>query len=149
MIVFDSDQKLITFKGFYKLHTGPLPTLVYPLIGLWKDTNTNEVIKALFKADVIPTHDKEVILHRYEGVTHQNHAKYRYFVVPGYAGLVLAPKRNDSSIVYTEHYLIKTNKKNLPESLGTAEKIEIPDLLGNFEPIVFYKQELITQTQPS
>jgi hypothetical protein len=147
MIVFNPEERLITFKGSYKLNTGPLPTLTYPLIGLWKDS-AGEVIKALFKADTVLMHEKEPIFHRYEGVAHQNHAKYRYFIVPGYAGLVLSPKHNNSDVIHVQHYLVKPNSVNLPETVSTAEKVEIPDLLGNFEPIVLYRQEAYTPTQP-
>lgn len=148
MIDFNLSEKTLQFIGGYKSNTGPLPTLMYPLLGLWRDPQTDEVIKALFQADRIPTHENEPILHRYEGVSHQSHARYRYFVVPGHAGLVLAPQHMGSGIMRVSHHLVRTTTTDLttPENEVEIDQVEIPDLLGNFGPIVLCIKRLALET---
>lgn len=93
-IRFDMDREVpsIIFEADYRPTTGPLPRLEYPLIGLW--VHDKVVLRALFEASVVPTHEREPILHRYEGPTivHQGQARYRYFSVPGHAGMILTNK---------------------------------------------------------
>lgn len=147
MIRFQDADREVTFEGEYKPTTGPLPTLRYPLVGLWREPDGDKrVIKALFKASKVPVHGNEPILHRYEGVSHQGHAKYRYFTVAGHAGMVLSPQQLGRDLVgIAQHLMASANDETMKPWVegareGLYELVSVPDQLGNFAPIILCRK---------
>jgi hypothetical protein len=150
LISFDVDAEIptVTFKADYRPTTGPLPELSYPLVGLW--VYNGLVVRALFEAPTVPTHEREPILHRYEGPTivHQGQARYRYFTVPGYAGMVLTPKGFAAAGVPVHHMWASlseaTNSLAYQEWANNHDThigglapsiVRLNDLLGGLPPI--------------
>lgn len=147
-ITFNLAQREVTFHGGYSPSRGPLPTIAYPLLGYWEHEGV--VLKAFFRTEALPTHEGEPILYRYEAphVSHQGQAKYRYFTVPGYAGMML------SQAAYTQvglpikqvfNHLQKEVNQRLfeewkqqqePEMLEEYGIVEVPDRLGSFAPAI-------------
>ena len=119
------------------------------MIGLWVYKGT--VLRALFGAHRIPTHERELILHRYEGTNHQGQAKYRYFVVHGYAGMILTHKGFEAANIQINHMwasLSETHNKQEghnwiakystinPEDDSKPFIVSIEDTLNNLSPII-------------
>lgn len=69
--------------------TGPLPELRHKLVGLWAHDGT--ILRAYFEAPQIPLEHREIGYYRYEPALTNLRARYFYFWVPGYAGMILKP----------------------------------------------------------
>lgn len=162
-IHFDlSDPKFpeVVFRGGYRPGAGPLPTLHYALQGLW--TLDDLVIKAFFEATKVPTHEGELILHRYESprVTHQGQAAYRYFTIPGMAGMILSqPGYKDARLRVIEafHHLDKTTNwakcnawlESLPEErIGDIRIEEVRDQFGGAPVLLAIDEAPIPEPPP-
>ncbi len=102
----------IKFTGGYRADTGPLPTVEYELVNCWK--LGDEILKAVFKVDKVPTRDNQVIFYNYETpiALVPTRSKYKYFVVGGIAGMIV--------------------RKYKPGTL------EIKDCIGNSQEILLY-----------
>lgn len=144
-------DKVILFDGHYTTHKGPLPRMVYMLSGLW--VLENRLLMAVWKADKLPVQDGELILHRYEGdrAVHPADASYRYFTVPGYAGMVLSTQAcgRMSNPNVQKSFMTLSTQANLREgnqwlsSLSPEEQqdlslLSIPDQLGNFGSVILF-----------
>lgn len=144
-----NDQPRIIFEADYRPTTGPLPKRQYPLIGLW--VHNGMIVRALFEAARVPTHEHEPIFHRYEGpeVVHQGQARYRYFTVPGYAGMILTKKSLVAAGIPVEEVWASLHEgTNQQQATEWAAKyntspgpvcptlIRISDLLGGLPPII-------------
>lgn len=143
------DQPRIVFEADYRSATGPLPRMVYPLIGLWSYEGL--LVRALFGTRFIPIHEHEPILHRYEGptVAHASQAAYRYYTVPGYAGMTLTDKgfiKAGVPLIEMWASLSKTanyqavhaglNKYNTQDPPTKPTLVILKDQLGNLPEIV-------------
>lgn len=147
-IQVDTSQYTVTFQGGYSPASGPLPTQIYTLRGLW--LHDNVILKALFQAEKIPVHDSTPIFHRYEShnISQPGQAVYRYFTVPGFAGMILSQSgytRVGLPIASIFHHLDEdTNRDKLeiwregktPEFLDEHTLIEVPDQLGTYPPTI-------------
>ena len=141
------EHAYIEFLRHYKPAGGPLCGYLYPLHGLW--VYNDIVIKAFFKAEEIPIQDGELILHRYEAanVIHPSQAKYKYFTIPGYGGMILHRRGYEQmglEIGKVFGYLDKqANMQALEQwqadNTGSHDIVEVPDQLGNFSTMILVK----------
>lgn len=95
---------------------GPLPSLEYPLLGLWQHNGI--LLRAYFEADQIPTEHNEIGFYRWEPALTALRAKYLYFNVPRAAGLFLKPALVTRMV---------RSGDNVPQILE--------DICGNFGPL--------------
>jgi hypothetical protein len=150
-IEFDASDPVypeVTFRGGYRPGAGPLPTLHYPLTNLW--VRDGVVVKAFFEATRLPVHEGEPILHRYESATatHQGQGSYRYFTIPGFAGMMLSPAgfaANGVRLIEVFHHLDEeVNEEKLTAWLDTLTperrselRIEyIADEFNQYAPVI-------------
>lgn len=136
-ITLNQDEGTVTFKGTYKPTAGPLPTLVYPLKGLW--VHEAVPLAVVFAADKVPVHSGELILHKYEGasVTHPGQAKYRYFTVVGLGGMIMSIEHlRKSGYIDVFWYLTPSANHELAASrYPDHSTVDVTDVLGNYPPM--------------
>jgi len=136
-IELNLEERTITFRGTYKPTAGPLPTLTYPLRGLW--LHEDMPLSIVFEASKVPTHAGELILHKYEGasVVHPGQAKYRYFTVAGLAGMILSPEqlKQAGSIDMFWYLTPNANTRLATEKYPDHPRVDVPDALDNYPPM--------------
>lgn len=145
-IDIDPIDRTITFKGGYTPTKGPLPSCRYELLGLWLYEDT--LLKAVFKADRIPTQDGEPILHRYEGekTVQPAQATYRYFTFEGHAGMILSAQAcAKMRLEQVWHFLDREANMTAATSWCDSEQLarleEVEDMLGQFGPTMILKEK--------
>lgn len=115
-IVEEGGNRFIEFTEELHPVQGPLPTLRYPLLGLWQHNTI--IVRAYFEADQVPMEHNEIGLYRWEPALTALRAKYRYFNVPGGAGLFLNPAQATRMV---------RSGDDVPQRLE--------DICGNFGPL--------------
>lgn len=153
LIDINIPARRIHFDGRYHPNKGPLPQASYTLAGAW--VYKEKLIKAVWQARDLPSQDGELILHRYEGpsITQPTQANYRYFVAPGYAGMVLNNqaygKMGLPVMMAWQHMDTQANRRLAqawlaeldPAEQSEVRLVEVHDQYNNFGSVVLSVKE--------